>query len=105
MSATKFDGSRAELPCDAGRFLHAIQLEWVGRDPQRLRKLAAVTLQANGWTFQSIADVLGWQAKGHCCRVVHETQAELRRHFAHRQGEFFPGQQLGDDGFENPDRD
>lgn len=48
-------------------------------DPQRLRGVAALMLQQNGYTTEQIAHVLGWQARGSATRAMQSAREALQQ--------------------------
>lgn len=84
MSVRHPDGSAVEPQGDPAAFLLQLHRGWAGSDETRLRKLAAVTLHANGWTMDMIAKAMGWQARGHVARVIQATKVEICQYFADR---------------------
>lgn len=68
-----------------------IHREWSGRDEARLKGLAALTLQANGWTLEMIAAAVGWTHKGSASKAISRTRREIQTHLATRNRPPLPG--------------
>jgi hypothetical protein len=81
MSARHRDGTAAEPQGDPQQYLVKLHRSWARGNRDRLRRLAAVTLYANGWRMEMIARAMGWKARGHAARMVHATIAELQQYF------------------------
>lgn len=84
--------------------------EWAGRQKYRMRQLAALTLRANGWHFGEIALVLGYSSKGNVQRLFARASVNVQSYLqsANLPPELrdrFPGEDLGDDGFSDPDQE
>lgn len=102
MSYQTEDGLPADMPRTTQqqqRFLCEIHQDWCGRDRSRLRGLAALTLQANGWTLEMVRLALNWDHRASAKKAIERTRTQLREHFAAR----LPGLDQRDHGFAAPD--
>ncbi len=102
MSYQTEEGLPAEVPRtprEQQRFVIDLHQDWCGRDRGRLRGLAALTLQANGWTLDMVHLALGWSNRSGAKKAIERTRTQLQQHFAER----LPGLDQRDQGFVHPD--
>jgi DNA-directed RNA polymerase specialized sigma24 family protein len=88
MSVVTETCERANLsrsPVEQAAFLAEIFDEWAGGNPDRVRRLAAVVLRENGWSFAQIGLALG-VCRGSAQRLFTQGRGSLRVAFAtHRE--------------------
>ena len=83
MTTVDADGNKILLPrLGPDDFWQEVYQHYAKAKPLRWKYLAMLTLyETAGWTLEQIAQSFGHN-RGHVCRCIEKTKADLRRNFA-----------------------